>query len=302
MKIKTLLLLIIAFAIGCKQTKKTNNGQTIIDNTQNSNTELLEQSNTELIALNGYLDKIPVSLALYVFENQVYGYYVYSKIGIPISLTGYVDAQKQIILDEYNDKIEKSAKIEIKLDESTGKYYGKWYNSKKSLSLDLSLVTVENNKAEFETNIGKLITSFVFYDTVVDQTDCKMYKINLIYRYKKNEEITYDYTSYILMPDYSNNINLEKAIRDIVKPFENSASRAYYIDQSILKEWKDFLKEYNPDEPSGSFNYSLEESFSFIDYFDGIYVFEANYYQYTGGAHGMYGNSFEFADAKNEKN
>jgi hypothetical protein len=116
MKIRTLLLLIIAFVIGCKSEKKTDNGQTNSDSTKNSNTEVLEQSKTQFIALNGNMDKIPVSAVLYVVDDKVYGFYLYSKVGVPINLTGYIDDQKQIFVDEYNDKIEKSAKIELKLD------------------------------------------------------------------------------------------------------------------------------------------------------------------------------------------
>jgi hypothetical protein len=95
---------------------------------------------------------------------------------------------------------------------------------------------------------------------------------------------------------------LEKAIKDIVKPFENVASRAYSLEQSLIAEWKDIVKEYNPqEEPSGMYNYSLEDGLSFIELLNDIYVFEGNFYQYTGGAHGMYGNFYEFADAKNGK-
>lgn len=299
MKIKTLLLLIIAFAIGCKSEKKTDNSQS---NSDNSNTEVLEQNKTEIIALNGNMNQIPVSVALFVVEDKVYGFYLYSKVGVPINLNGYIDDKKQIFLDEYNDKIEKSAKIELKIDETTGKYVGKWYTSKKSLPLELTAITVKDETAEFETNIGKLKTSFYCVDTIVQKINCKLYHINFFYKYKKNDEITYEYSSHILSPEYSNNTNLEKAIKDIVKPFENVASRAYSLEQSLITEWKDVLKEYNPqDEPSGMYNYSTEDGLSFIEMFKDIYVFEGSYYMYTGGAHGMYGNFYEYADAKNGK-
>jgi len=295
MKTKLFLLFLIAFAIGCKSERKTD---------ENSNSEfkneVVEQSITQFIALQGRMDNIPVSFALFVIKNKVYGFYLYSKVGEPINLNGYIDDQKQIFLDEY-ERTSKKSKIELKFDETLGKYIGKWYNSKKSLLLNLSTVATKDNSVEFETNIGKLSATYFYGDTTIKNIDCHIYKVVLNYKWKKAQDVNYDFSSQIIAPDFSQNVNLEKALNQMSKPYENIASNAYWIENSMFSEWADLLKESKNEEEVFGYNYSLETSSNFVDLFEDIYVFEKSHSDYMGGAHGMYGIDYSYADAKTGK-
>lgn len=222
-------------------------------------------------------NKYPITMDISIYGESMYGFYYYDKVGTPISLNGIVNDDNTFSLEEETNKEDISI--------ITGYFKGK-INNDNSLSgkwLD------KNKEKSF---------SFEAKEDYLHSCRIKYYEYESSFHLQDNEEY----------PSYSISLNLAIPVTAPIRAAyrvmtENIREKYFGIvncgdnQDCIMKYVTNLVAEYNEigedvtkeeiEEWSGAYTWDLSE-FVGVGYNDNeILVLNADYYQYTGGAHGL---------------
>lgn len=210
-----------------------------------------------MVMFDGYInDNIPIRMSLLFDGYRVYGFYWYKKVGIPFLLSGSIDENFNITLQETSD-------IPSSQSNSTGEFSG-------FISHDLSKIQGEWSSADkkFSFSLEKNSKSNAF-ETI--KTSAFLYKDMTIERIFSNiafipgQELIQDNQSIF----FDNHKNIDLYLKNII----TDKSR------SILGNFDD--------------NRHHNENSKVIVYFnENFLIVESTSYTYEGGAHGYYGRTY----------
>lgn len=233
--------------------------------------------------INGNL---PIVMDLIQNGATYSGSYYYTKYNSPISLQGQTNKKGEIELFVMNDEGEKTEFITGKINQNT--FVGNWKNRDKTKNLPISLVE------DYSKSINFSIISI--------KDSVKLFKNR-----KETPQATFS-DVIIEVKQVPQGSNLSK-IKEILKKHQSvqNESSSQTAKQTIENNKKSFFKEYlevNKDQDE-DYLYAA----NWVNQNDIEVIFNDNYfatlsfsnYQYLGGAHGMYGETYLVIDTKNGK-
>ncbi len=231
---------------------------------------------------------IPISVELTKLDTSFYGNYFYKKVGIPLKLNGLIDVKNKFELKEYNNKEKLTGIFEGEITKN-GNLRGTWYTADRKKKFPFELK--EDNS---------------------ESLACEYYA-------KKSTKYLKDNHGY---PSISHDFSMFYPVRGAteagLKGVQKLINAAYFnkddvigrtpyksITNKINAEIVDYVKfEADFDENIGeAFMYTWEYQHTLqVDYNqDNIFCFDVSFYEYTGGAHGIFGTSLYVVDLKTGK-
>jgi len=237
--------------------------------------------------MTGTIDKYPVTMHLHKAGNRYSGYYYYESTQEPMFFFGS-DTGKAKLLElsaNWTDGV---------FEEFTGvltsrSYTGNWYKSDTSqpvkFSLTVSPDTVSNG-----------------YDYIYTQGSQKYQP-----KWKESPEASFSAAS--IWPK-STNPNAE-FLKNVIRKAHGAEKSADDIGKILLDQKRNYLADYmkglketpDSDLKSSPYMFSYEETseLSIVYTSPTIISLGSYFYNYTGGAHGMYGTTYEVYDLVNKR-
>ncbi len=222
--------------------------------------------------------KYPISMDIIVHGKIIKGSYFYDKVGKVISLEGTIDKNNHVEMDEYSNFHPYSGYFEGKI---TGNLFkGIWTD-----------VTGQKKLAFLLTENYEHSVQMKFYH-YSDET--KMFP--------NNNDIIYTQTGTFLLPvSFPQKADKTLLIKNIQKLFFTKTCSDFQkcILDYIKKDQKDYLSMKDSDSKSvildapDAYSWENSDSVDILMNDNNILSFEQNYYQYTGGAHGLYGTVYD---------
>lgn len=233
--------------------------------------------------INGNL---PIIMDLIQDGNSYSGSYYYTKYNLPIALEGQANNKGEIELFVLNNEGEKTEFITGKINQNT--FIGNWYNEDKSKKLSISVVEDYSKSINFEII-------------------CIKDSIKLFKNRKDTPQATFS-DVIIDAKQVPQGSNLAK-IKEILKKHQSiqNETSSQTARQIIENNKKSFFKEYlevNKDQDEDylyAANWINQSNVNII--FNDKYFATLSFsnYQFMGGAHGMFGETYLVIDTKKGK-
>ena len=242
------------------------------------------QNNTDYCHFTGTINgNLPIAMDL-TQNGKIYsGSYYYTKYNLPINLEGKVNAKGEIELVVMDNEGKKIEFIVGKINQNT--FIGNWYNKDKSKKLPVSVIE------DYSKSI-----SFNFFSV---KDSIKLFKN------KKNSPQGVFSDEIIEVKQVPQGSNLSK-IKELVRK-QQKITTSQTPKQIIENNKKSFFKEYidlNKDQEEEylyAANWSNENTASIVFNDNYFATLSFSNYQFSGGAHGMYGESYLVIDIKNSE-
>lgn len=242
--------------------------------------QTVTQNNTDYCHFVGTINgNLPIVMDLTQNGNLYSGSYYYKKYNSPISLQGQTNKKGELELVATNNEGEKIEFIVGKISQNT--FVGSWYNKDKSKKLPVSIAEDYSQSISFTISAVKDSIKLV--------------------KNKKNTPQAIFSDVIVDVKQVPQGSNLSK-IKEILKKHQKITTQS--AKQILENNKKTFFKDYlevNKDleeEYLYSANWANESNVNII--FNDAYFATLGFsnYQFSGGAHGMYGETYLVIDIK----
>lgn len=231
---------------------------------------------TKFYCMTGTIDKYPVTFLLHRTNDDFTGSYYYQNIGSPIPLYGKMDKKGLLELKHDNRNESKSELIQgLFLDSA---FSGTWQSKGKKLNM-----RVTKSKAHAALAFDYIWTTGTRKIKKGENTPDHLSEI--------------DYEAKAVWPSPSYTHPSKRIVEEIVRDFFGVKNSADPIGKIMLQQKKNFLGV--KDDEVESYSESHQVTVDFAD--SRLLGVSMTWYNYTGGAHGMYGTQYVNVDLQNNR-
>ena len=240
---------------------------------------------------SGKINEKEIVMSLNRNINDLYGYYFYKNINKEISLSGTIDSNNNIILNEYNQKNIHTGTFTGIIKNDTI-FLGTWINHEKTKKVKFHVQEDYSNSMKFK--IFKNETTYHLYQ--VDSFPYYSVEIKFLIPVKNaNNKLLDNFTKKYLEFFFGKKL-IENTVIETLNTLTDTLINVY----KNFNELPDLDKKiYMENQWEYLWDYSAEWNIVYNDNY--LLSISQNYYEYTGGAHGYNAFSFFNYDLKKDK-
>ncbi len=242
----------------------------------------------ECLIYHGQIDKYPIALIFEVFGKEISGRYYYKNIETAIELEGFKNDSGYTLKNKYEDNLLETITLQI----TDNELYGTWKKGQKQLPISLARfinpMSIYRLKRTIKSETFKKgsTSELTLKFTVLWPEDASDFAQKL-----RSEQFKL-INEYEFGQESASALNFKQAVdpRTVQGQPQQLTAQMQRISDSMVNHFKRETLS-NQDDFFGNREYSIQNSVIFDS--DQFTVIETSHYEYTGGAHGLWGQQHQ---------
>jgi hypothetical protein len=257
------------------------------------NTRYPDVKKGKCLTFSGSIGEYPVTLIMEIIDNEVSGRYYYNRIGQAIEFNGTVNDSQYILESLYGGDVEKEVFV---LNIHQNELLGTWQKQEKKLSVTLTQFINPITVYQVHKNLRP--------NNIKNEDDMREAHVQIRVLWPEDASVE---SHQIRQTQYYKINNMQYGAEDgTAVKFEypvdqrtiqgNPAHLIHQLQHICDYISDDFVKQISDSNDIGFGNRDFVQISKFRYVSDRYTVIQDDFYEYTGGAHGMYGESHETWD------